>query len=1214
MIQLIQQLEKSDFKSKVSNFYNIVKESQNQNVEKKVKQLAEKAANKEYSVAFCGHFSAGKSTMINRLIGENILPSSPIPTSANLVKVKTGEEYAKVYFKHGKPRMYLAPYDYEQVKSYCKDGDEIEWVEISHSDSKLPSGMVILDTPGIDSTDDAHRIATESAIHLADVIFYVMDYNHVQSEVNFMFTKDLTLAGKELYLVINQIDKHRNEELSFETFKQSVIDSFGSWGVVPKGVFYTSLKNLSHPLNQFDELQALIHDRINHIDECLSESVLISLKQLTQEHVLWVEEQKAEQNFELIELLNTLTEDEQNQIEESEKRLTREKELLNNKLVQFKHSFYEETEKILKNAYLMPFQTRELAQAFLESHQDGFKVGLLFSKQKTETERENRLNRFYDDIVEKVASQMDWHLRSYFQQILKENSIQDPTLLEKCQNYQTPVTKEFLISIIKPGATLSGEYLLNYTNEVVAGISRIARKQMNEIGDYIYHECETTNAVQMKKIQDEWNQIEPYIHAKRKVEEIQSTLWNVKNQMEEIINGTYKNQQVNEVLFLPIEEEMEIVRDSMIEASTLNLEEDETLDHKLPLIETEIKDEHELNKDTVVQRLKTAATELSNLNGFQQTISELKEKAARIENQGFTVALFGAFSAGKSSFANALMGSDVLPVSPNPTTAAINKILPVTEQYPHGTARVKLKNIDQLFTEINRSLKVFDLQSTDFQDAFLKIKNVISQQTDFVGNEKVHLSFLTAFSQGYVNVQNKLGEIVQTDLNEFREFVAVETKSCFVEWIELYYDCELTKQGITLVDTPGADSINARHTGVAFDYIKNSDAILFVTYYNHAFSKADREFLIQLGRVKDTFELDKMFFIINAIDLANDEEELNSVITYVKDQLVGYGIRQPNLFALSSLLGLKEKQQLETPQISHLNQFENAFYQFISGDLLQTSLSSAVMEVERIVKEIEGLIEASNQDESLKMQKKKELQEEREIVLEMLTKQSVGYLEKRVSQELNELVFYIKQRVFLRFSDFFKESFNPAVLQDDGRNLKKALRAALEEFLSSIGYDFAQELRATSLRMDSFIRKQLEEFHTRLSDQLTGVNKQMHITALKFNQNRQLEFANAFDHLNRDMFQKALSTFKNPKAFFEKNEKKMMSEELHEVLQAPSDEYLQNGGQRLNEFYIDLLCQLFEQKMTHTKQEVEEFYSRYISLLDQKGQTDELLKVLSKLK
>lgn len=75
--------------------------------------------------------------------------------------------------------------------------------------------------------------------------------------------------------------------------------------------------------------------------------------------------------------------------------------------------------------------------------------------------------------------------------------------------------------------------------------------------------------------------------------------------------------------------------------------------------------------------------------------------------------------------------------------------------------------------------------------------------------------------------------------------------------MELYYDCALTRQGVALVDTPGADSINARHTDVAFSILKTQMLFLFVTYYNHVFSRADREFLIQLGRVKDTLPLIK---------------------------------------------------------------------------------------------------------------------------------------------------------------------------------------------------------------------------------------------------------------------------------------------------------------------------------------------------------------------
>ena len=115
-------------------------------------------------------------------------------------------------------------------------------------------------------------------------------------------------------------------------------------------------------------------------------------------------------------------------------------------------------------------------------------------------------------------------------------------------------------------------------------------------------------------------------------------------------------------------------------------------------------------------------------------------------------------------------------------------------------------------------------------------------------------------------------------------YVAEESRSCFVSEIELYYECALTRQGIVLVDTPGADSVNARHTGVAFNYIKNADAVLFVTYYNHAFSQADRQFLMQLGRVKDQFELDKMFFLVNAADLAADQEELAGVLKHVEHE------------------------------------------------------------------------------------------------------------------------------------------------------------------------------------------------------------------------------------------------------------------------------------------------------------------------------------------
>jgi predicted GTPase len=1103
----------------------------------------------------------------------------------------------------------LPPYDYEQVKNYCKDGDQIEWVEISHSDSNLPKGMVILDTPGIDSTDDAHRIATESALHLSDLIFYVMDYNHVQSEVNFLFTKDLSVAGKEVYLVINQIDKHREEELSIEEFKQSVEESFRSWGVRPKGIYYTSLKQLEHPENQFEELQSFIHERINNIDIHLKESLFISLNQLAGEHLSWLEEQNASQEEHALELLNELPIVEQEHLEEKEVDFQHRLEVVKAEHHEFLKKFENEIEKILKNAYLMPFQTRELAENFLQANQEGFKVGFLFSKQKTDAERELRLNGFYQDLSEKVSSQLDWHLRSFYQKVIEEYQIQDEEVLRLCQNYQTPFSKNLLVSNVKPGAILSGEYLLNYTNDVVSEITREARKVIITILDRFSKVMEWKLAQQIKKIEMEREQIKPFLEAKIKLMEIESIITKEKMIIGDILDGKVKDLIYQTDLFTQKEEDVVIIRENEQLPQSVSEPEvlaEESLSNRQnqPIVKT--------NKEELVRRLKSAAKDLNTVKGFEQTSIELLEKASRIEHQGFTVALFGAFSAGKSSFANALMGADVLPVSPNPTTAAINKILPVTDQFPHGTVRVKLKNSAQLLVEVGRSLRMFDLHADDFNQALDHIQKV-TQSTDFIGNEKIHISFLNAFQLGFSNLSNSLGHIIQTDIGEFREFVANETKSCFVEWIELYYDCEFTRNGITLVDTPGADSINARHTGVAFDYIKNSDAILFVTYYNHAFSKADREFLIQLGRVKETFELDKMFFIINAVDLANDEEELQSVISYVTSQLTIYGIRQPHLFALSSLLALKEKLSAEGTTPSKMKEFEDSFYRFISEDLLQTSLASAGNELHRIKQEIKALIEASNVDETVRNEKIKALHQEKERAQELISNQSNSYLETRVTQELDELLFYIKQRVFLRFNDFFKESFNPAVLKDDGRNMKKALNGALEEFLLSLGYDFAQELRATSLRMDAFLRKQLREFHHSLSSSLTEINKEISISIREVQTNRQLEFTNAFDQVDRALFQKAMSTFKNPKAFFEKNEKKKMTDELYEILQNPTDEFLKVEGQRLSLLYKEILNELFEQKVSSASVEIDAFYGRFISSIENKSQVEELSRVLSNM-
>src|SRR5699024_390772 len=157
-----------------------------------------------------GHFSAGKSSIINELLNRDILPKSRIPTSANIVKITSGDGVAKVYFKEDDPVQYKEPYNIDRIKDYCMYRYTIRQCEINRSYQISPPNRAIFDTPGIEAADEADRLMTESAMHLIDELYDVMDYNYVQSEVNLYFLQEMQKQSVPTYIVINPVDKHQD--------------------------------------------------------------------------------------------------------------------------------------------------------------------------------------------------------------------------------------------------------------------------------------------------------------------------------------------------------------------------------------------------------------------------------------------------------------------------------------------------------------------------------------------------------------------------------------------------------------------------------------------------------------------------------------------------------------------------------------------------------------------------------------------------------------------------------------------------------------------------------------------------------------------------------------------------------------------------------------------------------------------------------------------
>lgn len=115
------------------------------------------------------------------------------------------------------------------------------------------------------------------------------------------------------------------------------------------------------------------------------------------------------------------------------------------------------------------------------------------------------------------------------------------------------------------------------------------------------------------------------------------------------------------------------------------------------------------------------------------------------------------------------------------------------------------------------------------------------------------------------------------------------------------YPMEVLKD-ITLVDTPGTNSIILEHAALTESFVHRAELVLFVTSADHPFTESERQFLQFLkgkwGR--------KVLFILNKIDLKT-QEELGEIISFLEKncyRLLGF---EPKILSVSAKEAYKAK-------------------------------------------------------------------------------------------------------------------------------------------------------------------------------------------------------------------------------------------------------------------------------------------------------------------
>lgn len=205
-----------------------------------LKKLSQKVHSDTFKIQLVGTFKNGKSTFINALLGEDILPTRSLPCTAVVSEVKYGDtKKAILHFrnplpdklidcipdatlnhmrKHGMKNVPPMEIEYDRIDDYVTipiDGDPEEIsmmspymaVELFYPSPLLKEGVEIIDSPGLNEADERTRVTLEY-LDKADAIIVLLDATKLCSKDEIETIESILLAKgfNDMFFVVNRID------------------------------------------------------------------------------------------------------------------------------------------------------------------------------------------------------------------------------------------------------------------------------------------------------------------------------------------------------------------------------------------------------------------------------------------------------------------------------------------------------------------------------------------------------------------------------------------------------------------------------------------------------------------------------------------------------------------------------------------------------------------------------------------------------------------------------------------------------------------------------------------------------------------------------------------------------------------------------------------------------------------------------------------------
>lgn len=251
------------------------------------------------TIAFVGEFSAGKTSIVNRILTQDNpdIPKLPVSTKATTAiptYIAGGSVVSYSFISGDGRRKEILEETFKKVSKEVLDqikgvSSLIKYFVMTYKNPNL-NGLSILDTPGFNSNDSEDRDRTIDVINECDALFWVFDVNAGtvnRSSISIIKEK----LNKPLYIVINKIDtKSESEIQKVEELIQKTLEEEGL--KVEQFIRFSakaSIEDIMTPIHSVKKIESR-ENFISEIKEDLEHLLKVFKEKVDEQNKSYIEE------------------------------------------------------------------------------------------------------------------------------------------------------------------------------------------------------------------------------------------------------------------------------------------------------------------------------------------------------------------------------------------------------------------------------------------------------------------------------------------------------------------------------------------------------------------------------------------------------------------------------------------------------------------------------------------------------------------------------------------------------------------------------------------------------------------------------------------------------------------------------------------------------------------------------------------------------------